>query len=714
MAKMMTQSHADKSLEQALANCQEHARIAYQKAGTDLELLKKDWYENEKKIEHTLSQLDHKSAQAGDVHQKISDQFKELSREMQALYSETSRFLNQKHKDLNFFNVVLFGRTMTGKSTIMEILTQGSGASIGKGTQRTTRDVRSYQWQGLRVFDVPGIAAFNGKQDDDLAFDQAQNCDLVLFLITDDAPQAAEAECLAQLKKLGKPILCICNLKYALRDADDFEIFMATADDIFDEVRIGTILKQFSEMVMLNGVDINDVPLITIHAQSRFLAAQMGDSSDKKLLMQLSRFDDFERELIRKVKKEGVFLRSRSFLDLSAKTTYDAVHRFFKFYRGNLVSLSVFRSKSEQWQQQAAEYKKTSNDLISEKLASLQNKIKKQIPDFAESHYESKNLDTDWQKFLSGFQIEQECASMLQKLFEDFQSLAHSNMRELEAEMKFNYAFESSSGLGGFDNNDYRRWFRWTTSAAGVILGLGALVLSSGLLAVAAGAFGLLSMAASWFKSKAQKKNEACKKIEDVFSERTKVVFDKLDTDLHANFCKGIDDKVAGISGFFDHSIQQIGALANVQYQIAKKFNDRQLSINHTLIAQAVQIFHLDMKMGDIIHVARVPGSVFCLLVKRNTLISSETQAQLSSLVAEKVVVVCENYNPMDTISRVLTMDSIDVSVEVLINSDQKVATVSIQNAEKIVYPTIHDRVALAQQLTGLYILVAEGTESHE
>ena len=87
-------------------------------------------------------------------------------------------------KNLSGFSITLFGRTMAGKSTLMEILTHGDGKSIGKGTQRTTRDVRRYEWNGLEITDVPGVCAFGGQRDEPLAFEAAKSADLILFLIT--------------------------------------------------------------------------------------------------------------------------------------------------------------------------------------------------------------------------------------------------------------------------------------------------------------------------------------------------------------------------------------------------------------------------------------------------------------------------------------------------------------------------------------------------
>ena len=75
------------------------------------------------------------------------------------LQEGVSRRLQQEMEKLTVFKLVVYGRTKAGKSTLMEVLTKGEGNSIGKGAQRTTVDVREYSWNGMTVFDTPGIAA---------------------------------------------------------------------------------------------------------------------------------------------------------------------------------------------------------------------------------------------------------------------------------------------------------------------------------------------------------------------------------------------------------------------------------------------------------------------------------------------------------------------------------------------------------------------------
>jgi len=113
---------------------------------------------------------------------------------------------------------------MAGKSTLMEILTEGNGETIGKGAQRTTRDVRQYTWNGLEITDVPGIGAFDGEEDEQIAFETAKTADLILFLITDDAPQASEADCFSRIINLGKPVICIMNVKASVSEEKNIKL----------------------------------------------------------------------------------------------------------------------------------------------------------------------------------------------------------------------------------------------------------------------------------------------------------------------------------------------------------------------------------------------------------------------------------------------------------------------------------------------------------
>ena len=71
---------------------------------------------------------------------------------------------------------------MAGKSTIREAITRGNGSTIGKGAPRTTRCIREYEWNHLRIIDTPGIGAYKGEADSALARSVIDESDVLVFL----------------------------------------------------------------------------------------------------------------------------------------------------------------------------------------------------------------------------------------------------------------------------------------------------------------------------------------------------------------------------------------------------------------------------------------------------------------------------------------------------------------------------------------------------
>ena len=94
---------------------------------------------------------------------QVHDQLSRAVANMSEAHRTALQEMEDNRQRLGAFSITLFGRTMTGKSTLMEILTGGDGSTIGKGAQRATRDTREYEWNGLKILDVPGVAAFGGR-----------------------------------------------------------------------------------------------------------------------------------------------------------------------------------------------------------------------------------------------------------------------------------------------------------------------------------------------------------------------------------------------------------------------------------------------------------------------------------------------------------------------------------------------------------------------
>lgn len=204
---------------------------------------------------------------------QIYEQLSQAVADMSKAHRIARKEVEDNRQRLGTFNITLFGRTMTGKSTLMEILTEGNGSTIGRGAQRATRDTRQYEWNGLKILDVPGVAAFGGSDDEQVAYEAAQQADLILFLITDDAPQPVEAEHLAQLRRTGNPLLGICNVKMTVNGDLGLRRFLKAQHSLFNEDRLDGIVSQFREMQWRLGPG-QHVEFRFAHLLSRFMADQ--------------------------------------------------------------------------------------------------------------------------------------------------------------------------------------------------------------------------------------------------------------------------------------------------------------------------------------------------------------------------------------------------------------------------------------------------------
>ena len=265
-------------LQNELQKCQDYAAQGYQLANKQYKELLDTLEKEEKRIKAANDEQNQmKRVKNTELIEEQQQGLKELTNYIYKIQDDI-KMLRERQKD---FSIVVYGRTMAGKSTLMEILTHGNGKSIGKGAQRTTLDVRSYHWKGLKIVDVPGICSFDGREDDKLAFEEAKSADLILFLLTDNAPEADEAEALAQLKSLGKPVLGIINVKMSFNINEKDLDLPDLQDKLSDTTRIDNICEQFKEFAKLHNQNWDDIPFVHTHLNAAFQAQPERGNDDE-------------------------------------------------------------------------------------------------------------------------------------------------------------------------------------------------------------------------------------------------------------------------------------------------------------------------------------------------------------------------------------------------------------------------------------------------
>ncbi len=695
----MIRNNDSLSLEFALQQCQASARRGYQIASDNIKETANAIESVSKSLSQCLKNYDDRVVHTPQIVEQLQKQFVSVVNELEELQNKSEKDLQHRKKRLNCFSITLFGRTMAGKSTLMEILTHGEGKSIGLGSQRTTRDIRSYAWKGLEVTDVPGVAAFEGAEDEQLAFYNAEQADLVIFLITDDAPQPIEAECLAQVRKLGKPILGICNVKTAIDDPDDLFLFLRNPNRSFNQDRLKEIVKQFNAFAdqLIPG---KHVYFIQTHLRSRFLAGQPEFLKHQAELIEASRFKRVEQSIIKEVIGHGSFFRIKSFIDGAIVPMMNLTNTLLDFSAQNSASGRVLVEKHRQMKTWEQNFKADGLNRIDTLVSKLMDDLRQDVADFAESHYDDNRADEHWNSRVKSTGIDQKSEKLLRHLNEDCQKAIQEIARELKSELSFvaDFSFDKSIRMDGI--SDTKKWWNWGTSALSGGLGLAAVILGGELIALAAVAVSVIGLLGSLFFDNREKKASQAR---ENLSKKLHASIDKMEKRLSYQlrnwfFRNLIEGRIYLLLNDIKIIADALFKLADAQRILAWTLNKRIKHLNKILIEEGLK--HVDA-VGMEYHIrdiARMPGCATMFMVSPETKFPEKIKTDIGQLLGESIWFVIDTSNPKSILSQAIGRgcDRNNISIE----SKLKIAHVPLDELD----PLTLTRVQLAQQLTGLHI----------
>lgn len=178
-----------------------------------------------------------------------------------------SRFTRQRTR-LATFNLVLFGRTGAGKSSLIEALSSGHGEPISQGESDWTIDVRDVHWHSSRLVDTPGIGGWGrtGSRAELEARAEAAvaDADVVILCFDTQSQQDGEFSKIAQwVSRYGKPVVAVLNSRNS-RWRNPMKVGSQSGRrDLSKTVNehVGHIRDE------LGLVGLPDVPVVAIHSK---------------------------------------------------------------------------------------------------------------------------------------------------------------------------------------------------------------------------------------------------------------------------------------------------------------------------------------------------------------------------------------------------------------------------------------------------------------
>lgn len=601
----------------ALRECQEYAQMGYDVAMDSWNKLHTALLEEEE----TINAADRQQRQIKRLENaEVLERQKRNLSAFKRMDKELKRDLDNLHKQQAEFSVLVFGRTMVGKSTLMEILTHGDGTSIGNGSQRTTLDVRDYHWQGMKITDVPGIASFDGEDDDRLALEAAKAADLILFLISDDGVQQEEAKNLAELRRLGKPVLGIINVKLGITSQVRAVDLKRLPKKMSETERIEAICNQFRQFSGSYQQDWGDLTFVPAHLK----AAYIGQDTNNEL-WELSNFAAVEQYILSKVQQDGCFLRIKTFMDRAVVPLQKRMENIFGNSGENMMEAFTYRKKWHDLDEWGEEFYEESKEKYNALCERLEQKLENGICDFAENNYENSNAGKAWQDYLQNeLKLEDGCENFLRERAGKFLRKQRELQDSLKTELEF---FSMGGNFGGISMGDIT-----DTQFLGTLGAVGAAMIFGGPIGIG---FGILNFLFS--DSKSEKIRKAKRDLRAQLRKATAPYKEELLDQTWKNMYQKIFEE--GITGLRDTLVKMdelLCELADSEAKGGEKLNAMLDSLNRKMWFEADKYLHLECKKINISNIIRLPGEMLHAY-------AAKTPAQtyldgMGSLLGEKII----------------------------------------------------------------------------
>lgn len=687
---------------EVLKECSQSARRAYNETlvyQKQLRTLLENLYQQ--LVQRTESIYCDKDAQNFDFANALNEIIQKIGVQAQVGLLDLNSSLSRKKKTLDTFTISLFGRTKAGKSTIREALTKGNGQTIGKGAQRTTRDILEYEWKGLRLIDVPGVEAFKGDEDTVKARDIIDQSDMIVFLITDDSVQPGEFDEMAQLQEINKHFFVVMNVKNNLLDPDseepDFKKinrFLRKPERVFDMDRLGEHRKHIVSYVKKN-FGMSFVDITWIHAQAAYLSTQQNLADYSEELWKLSQLETVYQRIVNEINRNGKHRRVLTFYDSTIHFVDTMEKMLWNEHRLIKAQANFMIEKRNELKNFFDQFIPESNRKIEDYAEMLYAPVKQWIPSFVEEYIGRIDAQEVLEKYLNSRKknIEKSMEILLHEIVDEL----HNYLTEFTRQYQYDLGAINieADNIGELKKGQVSKILKWGGVALGGISTTAFIVASAGWGAAnfwnpvgwialgASAAVGLLSWV--FGESESKKWKEAKKDAKKILLDNIEVLERKTKGAYKSWFydhitTKGKREMLGQVSSYVDGLFQIADQLRNSALEIERLKDE----LNKKMFVNLLQLEGVPCKLNDIKSIAREQGSLTKIIVPAHWYMDGTIKSGLDRLCGEPVSLISEELDIRKLVAKALYPGEVGPdNIKIIVNGENSIARVQVPNSKK-------------------------------
>ncbi len=544
---------------------------------------------------------------------------------------------------------------------------------------------------------MPGIGAFNGQKDEDIAFEAAKNADMILFLMTDDGVQSQEAECFRSILELGKPVLCIMNVKASVDISEDVRYITEDIDEAFQIPRLEEIRRQFVGFGSLAGQDWRAVPLVYTHLRSAFLAQQTKDPQKAAVLNAASRIRNLKNAIAQRVATHGEFYRVKTFIDAVAAPIGSAVDLLLEQSCLNELQGDMIKDKKKALHKWIERFEKSAYDRVVSDAEELKSKMYSDASDFAARNISSKEINAKWDKYLKELKLNERGKELMNELSQQAEGEIRELTRSMKKELEFAVTYSADMTLKSRRILDIRKLFDWSMVTAGGVLIIAALIFPAAapILIIASVGVGLVKeFFGSYLPDKTKLERGAREKIEVQLRENINSVCQKYRASLEKSL-REILDKLNLLESDLDSVCEVVAELSSTQSSLAGQLSGSLRELHRSLLCRALDLLgcpELSMRIHD---AAMIPGFECAVVLAPHTVFPNRERQELCNLLGEGISFLPYTEDKTELLRMILGSGSYTL------NKHGEKITAVLKNRDD---PVSINKAKLAQQLSGIMI----------